>query len=71
MGLKLLREISSQFEKPIIAIGGINKSNVSQTIRAGTDGAAIISAIVSADDISSTTRELKMIILSERNAIGR
>lgn len=71
MGLKLLRDIKAQCRKPIIAIGGINHSNVRMTIQAGADGVAIISAIVSADDISSATRELKSIILGERNAIAK
>lgn len=66
MGLALLRQIRQKCSKPIIAIGGINKNNVIEAIRAGADGVAVISAIVSADDIAAAAYELKEIVLAER-----
>ncbi|MBI5955808.1 MAG: thiamine phosphate synthase, partial [Chloroflexi bacterium] len=43
---------------PVIAMGGINANNVEEVIATGADGAAVISAIVSAEDIRATTQEL-------------
>ncbi len=43
---------------PIVAIGGINESNLAQVARAGADSAAIISAVVCADDMVAATRRL-------------
>ncbi len=65
-GLALLRQIRQKCSKPIIAIGGITKNNVIEAIRAGADGVAVISAIVSADDIAAAAYELKEIMLAER-----
>ena len=66
MGLVLLREIQCRCKIPVIAIGGINQQNASETIQAGADGIAVISAIVSAQDIASVSHELKKIVLKER-----
>lgn len=70
-GLALLREIRQACHSPIIAIGGIHRNNARETIRAGADGIAVISAIVSADDISRATRELREIVSAERGILGR
>jgi len=66
MGLVLLREIRQKCSKPIFVIGGINRHNAGDTICAGADGIAVISAIVSADDIAAASRELREIVVNER-----
>ena len=43
---------------PIVAIGGINESNLAEVSRAGADSAAIISAVVCAPDMAEATRRL-------------
>jgi len=43
-------------------IGGINTANVSQVISAGASGAAVISAILAAEDPELAARELRMAI---------
>jgi thiamine-phosphate diphosphorylase len=43
---------------PIIAIGGINEGNLAEVRRAGADSAAVISAIVCAEDMVFATRRL-------------
>jgi len=43
---------------PILAIGGINRGNVSDVMAAGADGVAVISAILSAPDIKEASAEL-------------
>lgn len=44
---------------PVIAIGGINKKNVSELSNLGLCGIAVISAIYAQPDIEAATRELK------------
>jgi thiamine-phosphate pyrophosphorylase len=43
---------------PVIAIGGISHANVRDVIEAGADGAAVISAILSATDIELAARNM-------------
>jgi thiamine-phosphate pyrophosphorylase len=62
MGLDVIARIRRHCRLPIVAIGGINAENVRKVREAGADGAAVISAIVSADDISEATRRLKRIL---------
>ena len=66
-GLDLLIQIRQKCRLPLIAIGGINRQNVSRVIRAGADGVAVISAIVSADDISEAANQIKSAILKEKS----
>lgn len=47
---------------PVIAIGGINKHNAREVINAGARGIAVISAVVSKEDVKSATEELKKVI---------
>lgn len=49
-GIARLAEIKRAVSVPVIAIGGIGPGNVRDVIRAGADGVAVISAILSADD---------------------
>jgi thiamine-phosphate diphosphorylase len=43
---------------PLVAIGGINAENLPDIVRAGAAGAAVISAVTDAPDLSAATREL-------------
>jgi thiamine-phosphate pyrophosphorylase len=61
-GLNLLREVKSLVSIPVVAIGGIDMHNAVEVIAAGADGIAVISAVVSQDDIAGATRALKRII---------
>ena len=54
-----LRDICDAVDIPVVAIGGINKSNISQLAGTGIDGVALVSAIFAADDIESECRELR------------
>lgn len=51
---------------PMVGIGGINSSNAASVIRAGAAGVAVISAIVSADDVERATRELRRVVEEAR-----
>ena len=54
---------------PIVAIGGINRENTPQVIGNGADGIAVISAVVSQDDIPSACRELKSVIKASKDRL--
>ena len=48
LGLDGLRAIRRAVRLPLVAIGGIDADNAAQVLRAGADGLAVVSAIVSA-----------------------
>ena len=54
----VLREVKSAVGVPVVAIGGIDASNVDEVIEAGADAVAVISAVCGADDVPSAAREL-------------
>ena len=54
-----LRDICAAVDVPVVAIGGINKSNIMQLAGTGVDGAALVSAIFAADDIEGECRALR------------
>ncbi len=59
-----LQDIRAAVDIPVVAIGGINKSNLLQLSGSGVDGAALVSAIFSAENIEEECRELRQ--LSEK-----
>jgi thiamine-phosphate pyrophosphorylase len=58
VGLEHLRAMRDAVGIGVVAIGGITAGNVALALAAGADGAAVISAIVSADDMERATREI-------------
>lgn len=50
---KTLKEICETVSIPVVAIGGINKSNILKLSGTGVDGVALVSAIFAAEDIKS------------------
>jgi len=61
-GLDGLSKIKSYSRHPLVAIGGINESNVREVIKAGADCVAVVSAICASPDPAAATRNLKSII---------
>ena len=59
-----LKAICDAVNIPVVAIGGLNKSNILELSGTGVDGVALVSAIFSAEDIESECRELRA--LSEK-----
>ncbi len=55
-GCDIIRQLRTRIDLPLVAIGGITMGNVAEVITAGATGAAVISAIVAADDITASTR---------------
>ncbi len=59
IGVERITEIKAAFpHTPIVAIGGINAANIAEVARAGADAAAVVSAVVGAEDMAEATREL-------------
>ena len=57
-GINLMKEVIDKVPLPLIAIGGVNKDNTPEVIRAGAHGIAVISAVCCQQDPEQATREL-------------
>lgn len=66
LGLDLIARIRRDCRLPIVAIGGINAGNARSVRDAGADAAAVISAVVSADDVAQAARSLKLVLCSAK-----
>ena len=53
-----LSEAKAAVGVPVVAIGGINASNIGEVGRAGPDAGAVISAVCGAGDVTAAAREL-------------
>ncbi|HEU5230330.1 MAG TPA: bifunctional hydroxymethylpyrimidine kinase/phosphomethylpyrimidine kinase [Ktedonobacteraceae bacterium] len=62
IGLPLLTEVASGTTIPVIGIGGITAENAGAIIQAGGVGVAVITAVVSAADISAAAHALAEIV---------
>lgn len=56
---EILHDICAAVDIPVVAIGGISKTNLSQLSGTGVDGVALVSAIFAADDIEDECRLLR------------
>ena len=56
-----LRAICEAVDVPVVAIGGINKDNISLLAGTGVDGVALVSAIFASDDIETACRQLRQL----------
>ncbi len=61
-GPAIIANIRPHTRLPIVAIGGIKAENARAVREAGADAAAVVSAIVGADDIAQAARELKSVL---------
>ncbi len=59
-GLKAIRAVT---KLPFVGIGGVTLANYRDVLNVGADGAAIVSAILSADDIESTVQKFVQLSL--------
>jgi len=57
-GLDTLKRVCEAARVPVVAIGGISLANIASVAAAGAACAAVISAVVCADDMTLATREL-------------
>ncbi len=63
-GLEGLTRIKAFSRHSLVAIGGINESNVKDVVRAGAHCVAVVSAICAASDPEESSRKLNQIIQS-------
>ena len=63
------RAICDAVSVPVVGIGGLNKENIPEVISAGIDGIAVISAVVSQEDISASAAELSAIIEEAKRSV--
>jgi thiamine-phosphate pyrophosphorylase len=70
-GLQMLSCVKQSVSVPVIAIGGINRANVGDVIRAGADGVAVISAVLSTSDIQQAAIDMLRIIQGAEVEIQR
>ena len=57
-GLEGLRRIRTFSRHPLVAIGGLDAGNLDAVLRAGAQGAAVVSAICAAEDPERAARDL-------------
>lgn len=58
MSFETVQEICRSVSIPIVAIGGINKTNILELAGSGVHGVAVVSAIFAQSDITAATEEL-------------
>ncbi len=71
LGLEGVRRISSMSIHPCCGIGCMNRETAADVIRAGADGIAVVSAIMSAADPCAAATELRTIINDTKNELDR
>lgn len=57
IGIETLKKVKAKISIPVYAIGGIKLDKVREVKKAGADGVALISAILTAENIRETTEE--------------
>ena len=67
IGLDGVRRARDLTDLPLVAIGGINESNVAGVMKAGADCVAVISAVTMADDPEAAARRLVEAIETARS----
>ena len=66
VGPETVEQVKSMVEVPVVAIGGIDASNVVAVVKAGADSVCVVSAITMADDPEAAARELSTLVTSAR-----
>jgi thiamine-phosphate pyrophosphorylase len=66
LGLEGLRRLVASTALPVVAIGGVNRSNAADLLDAGAAGLAVVSAIMGATDPRLAARELAATIAAAR-----
>ena len=62
MSMDTLRTICQSVDIPVVAIGGIHKGNILELTGTGIAGAAVVSGIFAAEDITAECRELRGLV---------
>lgn len=67
LGVEQLQKLVQSKQCPAVAIGGINRSNITQVMQTGIDGVAVISAICAQSDVGAATQQLLQQIRQARS----
>jgi len=66
VGLAMLSELKSKLSIPLVAIGGINKYNLTQVVKSGADAIAVISAVSSSSSPREAVEDLILLFKKAR-----
>jgi thiamine-phosphate pyrophosphorylase len=58
IGVDAIRELKRTISTPLVAIGGINESNLGEVVAAGADAVAVVSAVLSERDVKGAVQKL-------------
>jgi thiamine-phosphate pyrophosphorylase len=58
VGVEIIKPVLDNVYKPVIMIGGINKNNIDEVLGQQARSIAVISAVVSADDVRKAAKDL-------------
>ena len=58
IGIESLKYLKQNLKIPLVAIGGINKSNIAEIKKTGVDGVAVASALMGVEDIAEAARRM-------------
>jgi len=64
-GTDLIKYIKKAVKIPFVAIGGINQDNIKSVLEAGARSIAVISAIVTKDDVEKECKKFREVIISD------
>ena len=69
IGPSAVAEIVGKISIPVVAIGGINASRVSECLATGCAGVAVVSAVFDKPDVKAATMELVAAVQAARSAV--
>jgi len=58
VGVEIIKPVLDNVDKPVFAIGGINKNNIDEVLHQGVKSVAVISAVVAVDNIKEAASKL-------------
>jgi thiamine monophosphate synthase len=58
VGADTVRELKRTISTPLVAIGGINESNIGEVVVAGADAVAVVSAVLGQKDVKGAVQKL-------------
>ena len=69
LGLERVRAFVGRSRLPAVAIGGINRTNIADVMRAGVRGVCVVSAVFGASDPERAARELYQLAKAAREEL--
>lgn len=65
VGPGLLQEAAAEIQRPLVAIGGINRDNAASLIQMGASAVAVSSAVCSAEDVQAAAAAIKKAVTAK------